>query len=75
VDKRMMCSITLLIIGVSFSMLPIADAEVIHCHRDIECVLFMKNCLWVRFCGPKGICVCTGRQKKATPKVNESTPK
>jgi hypothetical protein len=64
----------MLITGVSFSMVPIADAEVIHCHRHVECVMFMTNCPWIRVCTPNGICVCIGKQK-ATPKVNESTLK
>ena len=48
----------ILIIGVLFPMLPRAEEEVIHCRRDIDCVLFMKHCPYSRACNSQGICVC-----------------
>jgi hypothetical protein len=61
--------------GLSFSMLPRADAgQVFHCHRDVECFFYLKNCQNVRICGPQGTCICVGK-KEAIPKVNESSPK
>ena len=60
--------------GLSFSMLPRADADVYHCHRDVECFFFLPNCPTVRICGPQGTCICVGK-KEAILKINESSPK
>jgi hypothetical protein len=64
----------ILMIGVLFSMLPSAEADVIHCHRDVTCVLLMDKCMYIRVCGQNGICVCIEKEE-ATLKVNETTPK
>ena len=62
----------ILMTGVLFSMLPSAEADVIHCQRDVTCQLLMGSCPYIRVCSPKGICVCIGREE-ATLKFNETT--
>jgi hypothetical protein len=60
--------------GMSFSMVPRAKANVIHCREDITCFELLKNCPFYRVCGPQDICICY-RKEEATPKVNENTLK
>ena len=64
----------ILMMGVLFSMLLSAEANVIHCHRDVTCVLLMDKCPYIRVCGRDGICFCIGKED-TTLKVNETTPK
>jgi hypothetical protein len=64
----------ILMTGISFSMVPRAEADVVHCRRDMECFLFLKNCPYYRVCSPQHICICIGK-KYAPPKVYENTTK
>ena len=59
---------------VSFSIIPRAEAAVLHCRSDIDCVLYMKNCPYYRICGPQDICICY-KKEEATSNANEITPK
>jgi hypothetical protein len=63
----------ILIIGVTFSMVPRAEAATIHCTRDEDCLILLKNCRYYRVCGPQDTCICY-RKGETTPKVDESTP-
>jgi hypothetical protein len=60
--------------GISFSMVPRAEANVIRCREDITCFELLKNCPFYRVCGPQDICICY-RKEEVAVKVNETTPK